>query len=96
MEHKATPYSYSDWLLIIIAAQALMDLYTPNATFGGTVALVIFGVGVRFIQYLAERSGTVLARHSRVAAVALMALIFMAGIWFVPDIVMSIANGSKK
>ncbi|ADP70682.1 hypothetical protein Rvan_1425 [Rhodomicrobium vannielii ATCC 17100] len=97
MEQKATPYTYSDWMLLFVAAQAVIDLYTPNATFGATVGLAMICAAFRFLHYIAERLALFTVKwRGAVARTIVMTFVLCAGIWFIPDILQYIVHHSGK
>jgi hypothetical protein len=86
MEQRATPYTYSDWMLLAVAGQSLIDLFTPNGTFGRTGALACLLAAFRFVIYAVERIFPIAKSWGgHWVAVAVMTIIICAAIWFVPD-----------
>lgn len=96
MEKKVKPYNFSDWALLAVFAQALIDLFTPNGTFGGTIALAGLAVGFRFAFYLIERVTAISFIDGTIWAVVFATAIFCLTIYFLPDGMMHLVRLSGK
>jgi hypothetical protein len=84
-------------MLIAVAAQAFIDSFASNGTFGATVVLAGLATSFRLVLYIGESLGLIAkARLGKWFGVIVITAILCSATWFLPDAILYLVRLSGR